>query len=72
MISRKLKASPAGAVSDVVESTIRVRLNNNGVHGRFAGRKPSLSKEDIAPGLRFAQNHVDKPEVCWKKNPSLE
>lgn len=41
--SRKLKASPVVSIS-LYESTIRRILNNNGVHGRVARRKPLVSK----------------------------
>lgn len=48
------------------ESNIRRTLNNLGVHGRFAGRKPVLSKKNIAAHLRFTKDHVDKPEDYLK------
>ena len=64
--SKQLKASLTLANVNVHESTIRRTLNNNGVHGRVARRKPLLSKKNIAAHLQFAKDHVDKPEGYWK------
>ena len=52
---------------NVHESIVRRTLNNNGVHGRVAKRKPLLSKNNIAARLQFAKDHKDKPERFWKK-----
>uniref|UniRef100_A0AAR2LFJ0 Transposase Tc1-like domain-containing protein n=1 Tax=Pygocentrus nattereri TaxID=42514 RepID=A0AAR2LFJ0_PYGNA len=64
--SKQLKASLTLANVNVHESTIRRTLNNNGVHGRVARRKPLLSKKNNAARLQFATDHVDKPEGYWK------
>ena len=49
----------------VHDSTIRKRLNKNGVHGRIARRKPLLSKKNIAAHLKFAKEHIDDPQDFW-------
>ncbi|MBN3293577.1 TCB1 transposase, partial [Polypterus senegalus] len=64
--SKQLKASLTLANVHVHESTIRRTMNNNGVHGRVARRKPLLSKKNITARLQFAKDYVDKPEVYWK------
>ena len=46
--SKDLQATLALANVNVHDSTIRKRLNKNGVHGRIARRKPLLSKKNIA------------------------
>lgn len=51
---------------NVHESAIRRRLNNSGVYGRVAKRKPLLLKNNIAAHLQFAKDRMDKPEGYWK------
>ncbi|KAF7654180.1 hypothetical protein LDENG_00073090, partial [Lucifuga dentata] len=65
--SKELKASLALSDVHVHESTIRRTLNNSGVYGRAARRKPLLSKKNIVARLQFAKkDHVNKPEGYWK------
>ncbi|XP_016383721.1 protein lin-54 homolog [Sinocyclocheilus rhinocerous] len=64
--SKQLKASLKLANINVHESTIRTTLNNYGVHGRVATRKPLLSKKNFAACLQFAKDHVDN--VKWEKS----
>uniref|UniRef100_A0A8C4TBF5 Transposase n=1 Tax=Erpetoichthys calabaricus TaxID=27687 RepID=A0A8C4TBF5_ERPCA len=63
--SKQLKASLTLANVHVHESTIRRTLNNNGVHGRVARRKPLLSKKTLLLVCSLL-DHVDKPQGYWK------
>ncbi len=51
--SKQQKAFLTLANVNVHESTIRRTLNNNGVHGRVARRKPLLSKRKLLPVCIF-------------------
>lgn len=62
--SKHLQATLALNNFNVHESTIREALNKNGVHGRIVGRKPLLSKKRTLH-VKFAEDHVDKPEIFW-------
>ena len=63
--SKDLQATLALANVSVHDSTIRKRLNKNGVHGRIARRKPLLSKKNIAARLKFTKEHIDDPQDFW-------
>lgn len=64
--SKQLNASLTLTNVTVRESTISRTLNNSGVHGSVARRKPLLSKSKIAARLQFALNHTDNPEGHWR------
>ncbi|KAF7655032.1 hypothetical protein LDENG_00061560, partial [Lucifuga dentata] len=74
--SKELKGSFALSDVHVNESTIRRTLNNSGVYGRVARRKPLLSKKNIAARLQFAKDHMNKPEgwdnVLWIDETKIE
>lgn len=63
VISKQLKAFLALANVNVHKSTISRALNNTGVHGMIAQRKPLLSKKNITADLQFAKDRLDKPGV---------
>ena len=48
------------------ESTIRRRLNENGLNGKFAANKPLISKKNAIKRLNFAKEHIGKPLSFWK------
>lgn len=64
--SKELKASLALANVNVYKTITRRILNNNGVLGRVAKRKPILSKKNLATSLQFVKDQMDKPESYWK------
>ena len=66
LTSSDIQKSLSASEIHVHTSTIRKRLSSNGVHGRIARRKPLLSKKNIAARLKFAQEHIAKPESYWK------
>ncbi len=71
--SKDLQATLALANVSVHDSTIRKRLNKNGVHGRIARRKPLLSKKNIAACLKFAKEHIDFwNNVLWTDESKVE
>ena len=43
-------------------------VNKNGVHGRTPRKKPLLSKQNIAAGLKFAKVHLDVPLAKYYLN----
>ncbi|PWA27923.1 hypothetical protein CCH79_00000230 [Gambusia affinis] len=53
-------------------STIRRNINRHGIHGRVARRKPLLSRKNKAARLKFAREHLDKPEAFWTEESKTE
>lgn len=53
------------AGTDVHLSTIRTTMNNNGLHGRVAVKKPYLSKKHQKSRLDFAKKYLEKPFDYW-------
>uniref|UniRef100_A0A3Q2CFB6 Tc1-like transposase DDE domain-containing protein n=1 Tax=Cyprinodon variegatus TaxID=28743 RepID=A0A3Q2CFB6_CYPVA len=64
--SRELQTSLSASGINVHASTIRRNINRHGIHGRVARRKPLLSRKNKAARLKFAREHLDKPEAFWK------
>ncbi|KAK3541623.1 hypothetical protein QTP86_033060 [Hemibagrus guttatus] len=64
--SKELQASLASVKVSVHDSTIRNRLDKNGLHGRVPRRKPLLTKNNIKARLRFARKHLDDPRDFWE------
>lgn len=63
---KDLQATLSLGNANVPQSAIRQTLNKNSVYGRISRRKPLLSKNNTAACLKFAQDHVDKPEAYWR------
>ncbi|KAK3568595.1 hypothetical protein QTP86_010208 [Hemibagrus guttatus] len=64
--SKELQASLASVKVSVHDSTIRKRLDKNGLHGRVPRRKLLLSKKNIKARLSFAIKHLDDPQDFWE------
>lgn len=67
LTSKDLQASLAAANIHCHRSTVRRALNESGIHGRVARKKPLLSKKHKASRLKFAKQHVDKSDDFWKR-----
>ena len=65
--SRDLQADLAAAGTKVHRTTVRRVLNNAGLYGRVARKKPLLKKKHREARLQFAKSHVDKPAAYWEK-----
>uniref|UniRef100_A0A9J7YL83 Transposase Tc1-like domain-containing protein n=1 Tax=Cyprinus carpio carpio TaxID=630221 RepID=A0A9J7YL83_CYPCA len=64
--SKELQASLSSVKVSVHDSTIRKRLDKNGLQGRVPRRKPLLSKKNIKAHLSFARKHSDDPQDFWE------
>jgi len=51
--------------SKIHHSTVKKRLNNYGLFGKFVRRKPLLSKKNMAAQLGFAKVDLYKPQDFW-------
>lgn len=47
--------------------TVRRRLQEAGLHGCIARKKPHVSTKNIKKRLQFAKEHLNKPANFWKK-----
>ena len=77
-IVREVVQQPQTTASDLQESlreggiqvstsTIRRELNNSGLYGRVARKKPLLRPQHKNARLRFAKKHIDEPQNFWNK-----
>ena len=64
--SRELQSSLARADIHVHRSTIPRTLNQVGLHGRVARKKPLLKTKHREARLKFAKTHLDKTFNHWK------
>ena len=51
--------------SKIHHSTVKKRMNNYGLFGKFVRRKPLLSKKNMAAQLGFAKVDLYKPQDFW-------
>lgn len=63
--SRYLQEQLAESGIHVHTSTICRHLNEDGLSARVPRKKPLLTKKHKKARLRFAQEHVDKPDGFW-------
>ncbi len=63
--SKELQASLASIKVSVHDSTIRKRLDKNGIHGRVPRQKPLLTKKNTKTHLTFAKKYLDYPQDFW-------
>ncbi len=63
--SKELQASLASIKVSVHDSTIRKRLDKNGIHGRVPRQKPLQTKKNIKTRLTFAKKYLDYPQEFW-------
>ena len=65
LTSRELQESLSNANIDVHRTTIRRTLNEAGLSGRVARKKPLLSAKHRQARLQFAKDHVDMLSKFW-------
>lgn len=65
LTSRELQEQLAESGIHVHTSTICRHLNEDGLSARVPRKKPLLTKKHKEARLRFAQEHVDKPDGFW-------
>lgn len=65
LTSKDLQQSLSSAGVNVHSSTIRRTMAQNGYHGCKPRRKPLLSKKNVSARLKYAQDHMDKPQAFW-------
>lgn len=65
--SGDLQASLQKSGVAVSRSTIRRHLKKTGLHGRIARRKPLLRQCHKTARLKYAKQHLEKPESFWHK-----
>lgn len=64
--ARKIAAEVENATgTKVCAQTIRNRLNEANFGGRVARKKPFISKRNRQKRLKFAKEHVNKPDEFW-------
>ena len=77
LTSKDLQETLAAANIHCLRSTIRRALNDSGIHGRVARKKPLLSKKHKAARLNFAQQYANKSDaygtrVLWTDESKIK
>ena len=63
--SKDLQQHLAGMGVQVHRSTVQRALHQNELHGRVMRKKPFLRPQHKQNRLKFAKEHIDKPDAFW-------
>ena len=63
--SKDLQQDLAGMGVQVHRSTVQRALHQNELHGRVMRKKPFLRPQHKQNRLKFAKEHIDKPDAFW-------